>query len=108
MEYIEEIEKLRKRLIHHYEEATPEILEKVDYEWIGKYSSVYDMYDSYYGLDLLNSEHDDIEWLINNFMESGCKSWNEFVIHLYKENIAMYEKYYTELTKEEYGENKDN
>jgi hypothetical protein len=49
-------------------------------EFVDRFHCSYEFTED--GVCLLNSEYDDMVWTINDFVESGCKDWDEFSSYL--------------------------
>lgn len=77
LEYLEKAREL-KNLLQEYEDM--KVQNSYEY-W--NYS-----FDSEYGVGLLNSDHYNMEEVIERFVKSNCKSWNEFCLYLIKKEIA--------------------
>jgi hypothetical protein len=57
-------------------------------EFVERFHCSYEFTDD--GVQLLNSDTEDMRWTINDFVESGCKDWDEFSLYLFDTIINIF------------------
>lgn len=67
------------------------IVEKYDAgieSFVTNYGCDYDFFTQF-GVEIFNSEHEDMRSIIENFIKSNCKSWDEYCIYLLEKLIGI-------------------
>jgi hypothetical protein len=82
---------LKNKTSNNMSKASHDLLDEADYEFVSKYHCSYNFVND--GIELLNSDSEDMRWTIDDFIKSGCRDWDEFSDFLIEDYIAICKRY---------------